>query len=360
MSSPYLRAMRVIFILLCSILSYMYLRPFVPYFDPSGYKLLVACVIVIPCVLVYVESRIKVLFTQELVMGLFGLVCGLATSALILMVIPESTPEDTATALRVGTHLLLGYFGAVVGIRSAHRLDFTTSKFITPSERRLWGAKFLDTSVLIDGRIADMMETGFLEGLFIVPSFIVDELQALADSTNHLKRSKGRRGMDILSRLQSSSHIELEVLATDPSDTESVDKRLILLAKQHGGTVYTLDFNLCKMAEIEHVQTLNINQLSQSMKRAVLPGEILSVHILREGKEEHQGIGYLDDGTMVVVERGREFIGKEITVEVSSILQTAAGQMIFAQIYNGQLDSSERTQITVSTKSLPEKAGSGG
>ncbi len=357
MKSPYLRAVRIIFILLSCILSYTYLRPFVPYFDPSGYKLLIACLIVVPCFLVYVESRIKVLFTQELVMGLFGLVCGLSISTLILIVIPESTPEETKTPLRVGTHLLLGYFGAVVGIRSAHRLDFTTAKFITPSERRLWGAKFLDTSVLIDGRIADMAETGFLEGLFIVPSFVVDELQALSDSTNHLKRSKGRRGMDILSRLQSSSYMELEVLATEHPGPDGVDKGLMRLAKQHGGTVYTLDFNLCKMGEIEHVQTMNLNQLSQSMKRAVLPGEILSVHVLREGKEEHQGVGYLEDGTMVVVERGRKYIGKEISVEVSSILQTAAGQMIFAQVHNGQLDSSERAKLPSSGRSLPEKSG---
>lgn len=353
MKTAYLFAIRAIFILLSVYLSYVYLRPFFPFLAARDYRLLMVCVFAVPCLLVYMESRAKVLYTQELLLGLIGLVCGLATSTLILLALPKSVPEETQTALRISLHLLLGYFGAVVGVRSAHRLDFTTSKFITPSERRLWGAKLLDTSVLVDGRIVDMAQTGFLEGLFIVPSFVTEELQALADSTNQLKRSKGRRGMEILGRLQNSPHIDLEILAADSPGADGVDKKLIGLAKQYTGTVYTVDFNLNKLAEIEQVQSVNLNQLSQSMKRVVLPGEHLRVQVIREGKEEHQGVGYLDDGTMVVVERGRQVIGKEVDVEVATVIQTAAGQMIFARVSVGQLEKDEQPQAIPYAESSP-------
>jgi uncharacterized protein YacL len=353
MKTAYLRAIRAVFILLSVYLSYVYLRPFFPYLATRDYRLSMVCVFAVPCLLVYVESRVKEVFTQELLLGLIGLVCGLGTSALILLALPRTIPEQTETALRIGLHLLLGYFGAVVGVRSAHRLDFTTSKFIIPSEGHLWGAKFLDTSVLVDGRIFDMAQTGFLEGLFVVPTFVTEELRALADSTNHLKRSKGRRGMEILSRLQDSPQIHLEILSADPPAAEGVDKKLIVLAKQHGGTIYTVDSNLNKIAEIEQARSVNINRLYQSMKRVVLPGERLRVHVVREGKEEHQGVGYLDDGTMVVVEQGRPLIGKDVEVEVDTILQTAAGQMIFARVFNGQLEKDKHAPVIKSAGSSP-------
>lgn len=354
MRTAYLFAIRATFILLSIYLSYGYFRPYFQFLTQRDYLLLMLFVWAVPCLLVYMESRVKELFTQELILGLFGLVCGLATSALILLPLSDSLPVENKAPLQIGLHLLLGYFGAVVGVRSAHRLDFTRSKFIAPSEGRLSGAKFLDTSVLIDGRICDMAQTGFLDGLFVVPSFVTEELQALSDSSNHLKRAKGRRGMEILSRLLESPHIRVELLSTDVPQAESVDKKLILLAKQHSGTVYTVDFNLSKLAEIEQVRTVNINQLSQSMKRVVLPGEHFRIRVVREGKEEHQGVGYLDDGTMVVVERGRSLIGKDVEVEVDTILQTAAGQMLFARVFNGRLEREEVPQLTGAAGSSPK------
>ncbi|MFH1744352.1 MAG: PIN domain-containing protein [bacterium] len=346
MKVPYLNAIRIIFILLSCYLIYIYLQPFFPYYQRTrDYALIVIFFMAIPCVLVYMESRVKQLFTQELILGLFGLVCGLATSALILLPLSGIIPEENRAALQIGIHLLLGYFGAVVGVRSAHRLDFTTSKFVTPSERHLLGAKFIDTSVLIDGRIADIAKTGFLEGLFVVPTFVTEELQALADSRNHLKRNRGHRGMEILASLQGSSHIDLEILPVDPHGADTVDQKLLALAKQHSGTVFTVDFNLSKIAEIEQIQVVNINQLSQSMMRVILPGEHLRIHILREGREDHQGVGYLEDGTMVVVEHGRGRIGKEATVEVASILQTASGQMVFARMSTDRLGADEHNQL---------------
>lgn len=356
MKPAYLYAIRAIFIVLSIYLSYNYFRSqlFFQFLAESGKILLIVFVSAIPCLLVYMESRVKNLFTQELILGLFGLVCGLAISALVLLPLSESIPEQNKAALQIGLHLLLGYFGAVIGVRSAHRLDFTRSKFVTRGERRLWGAKFLDTSVLVDGRVLDMSQTGFLEGLFVVPTFVTEELQALADSTNHLKRSKGHRGMEILTRLQASLDINLELLPTEPPGSDSVDKKLIALAKQHGGTVYTVDFNLNKLAEIEQVRSVNINQLSQSMRRVVLPGERILVHVVREGKEEHQGVGYLDDGTMVVVERGRGLIGKDVNVEVSTIIQTAAGQMVFARVFIGPLEKGEELKAIPHAEPSPQ------
>ncbi len=331
MRDPYLRILRTIFILLGCYLTYVYLQQFFEYFLPGDYILILPFAFVLPVLLVYIESRIKVLFTQQLIMGLFGLVCGLSISALILMPLSDVIPDDIRAPLQIGLHLLMGYFGGVVGLRSAHRLDFTASKFVTPDERRLLGARFVDTSVLIDGRIADMARTGFLDGLYVVPKFVTEELQALSDSTNHQKRSKGRRGLEILENLRSNPRIELEILSVDSPGEDTVDRKLLALAKQHVGVVYTVDFNLSKVAEIEQVKTVNINQLSLSLKRAILPGERLDVALVREGKEENQGIGYLEDGTMVVVEKGRGLIGQTIEAEVSSIIQTASGQMVFAR-----------------------------
>jgi len=190
--------------------------------------------------------------------------------------------------------------------------------------------KLLDTSVIIDGRIAEVCDTGFLDGTFYIPRFVLQELQRIADSSDPLKRNRGRRGLDILNRMQKSK-INLEVLELDAPETREVDEKLLIIGKQRNAKIITNDFNLNKVAEIHGVPVLNINDLANALKPAVLPGELLTIRVIKEGKEAGQGIGYLDDGTMVVVDSGKMFMGQKIDVIVTSALQTAAGRMIFAK-----------------------------
>ena len=190
--------------------------------------------------------------------------------------------------------------------------------------------KLLDTSVIIDGRIAEVCDTGFLEGVFYIPRFVLQELQRIADSSDPLKRNRGRRGLDILNRMQRSK-ITLEVLEVDAPETREVDEKLLIIGKQRGARIITNDFNLNKVAEIHGVPVLNINDLANALKPTVLPGELLTIRVIKEGKEAGQGIGYLDDGTMVVVDNGKVYMGQKIEVVVTSALQTTAGRMIFAK-----------------------------
>lgn len=191
----------------------------------------------------------------------------------------------------------------------------------------------LDTSAIIDGRILDIAKIGFFDAPFIIPQFILDELQKIADSSNALKRNRGRRGLEILEEAKKESGMKIEVKEYS-SREKDVDKRLVFLAKKIGGKIATVDFNLNKVASVSGVAVLNVNELANAVKTAVIPGENLKIKVIQEGKEPHQGVGYLEDGTMIVVEQGRDLIGQTAEVEVSRILQTAAGKMIFAQKKN--------------------------
>lgn len=191
--------------------------------------------------------------------------------------------------------------------------------------------KILDTSAIIDGRIADLSKTGFLEGVLIIPGFVLGELQKIADSADPLRRNRGRRGLDLLNRMQKESGVTLRIFDRDYDELTEVDTKLLKLAREMEAKVITNDFNLNKVAELYGVQVLNINDLSNAIKPVVLPGEEMSVRILRDGKEHGQGIGYLDDGTMIVVEGGKSYIGLDIEIMVTSVLQTSAGRMIFAK-----------------------------
>ena len=191
--------------------------------------------------------------------------------------------------------------------------------------------KILDTSVIIDGRIADICQTGFLEGIIVIPQFVLEELQHIADSSDVLKRNRGRRGLDILNRIQKELQIEVQIYEGDFEEIQEVDSKLVKLAKITNGIVVTNDFNLNKVCDLQSVQVLNINDLANAVKPVVLPGEELRVQVIKDGKEQKQGIAYLDDGTMIVVEEGRNYIGKSIEVLVTSVLQTSAGRMIFAK-----------------------------
>lgn len=192
--------------------------------------------------------------------------------------------------------------------------------------------KILDTSVIIDGRIVDIVRTGFLEGRLIVPSFVLRELQLVADSEDSLKRARGRRGLDVLKSLQEEAGVQLEIVQIDYPEVPDVDSKLVKMSGEHGGGILTNDYNLNKVANLQGISVLNLNDLAQALRPVVLPGEDIVVSLIREGKVDSQGVGYLDDGTMVVVDGGRSLLGKKIGAEVTSVLQTSAGRMIFGKV----------------------------
>lgn len=328
---PYLRVIRLLFVIIATFLTNMLAIKTNQNILANDLLTYTFCGFMISVILVFIESQIQHAFPQQLMVGLFGLICGLSTAALIQTALPEQLDTTTRDVTRLSLHLFLGYFGITIGLRYAHRFDFSATKIFTKSEERLYGSIILDTSVLIDGRIVEIIETGFLSGVIVIPNFVINELQTLSDSSDHLKRSKGRRGLDISKRLQRVSRCEVVLLEDDYPNIKGVDKKLLQLAKKYEATLITMDYNLNKVAELEEVPVMNINLLSQALRTVVLPGEDLSLQIIREGKEPNQGIGYLDDGTMVVVENGKSQIGKTATVTVASILQTSAGRMIFAR-----------------------------
>jgi len=227
--------------------------------------------------------------------------------------------------------VFLIYMGVVIGARRGEWFEPARIIAAFKDSSRLHQYKVLDTSVIIDGRIADICETGFLDGTLVVPQFVLRELQQVADSSDSLKRNRGRRGLDILQRIQKMSQVQVQIVETDFPEVREVDLKLIELAKRLSGKIVTNDFNLNKVAQLRGVAVLNINELANSLKPVVLPGEVLRVFVLKEGKEAGQGVAYLDDGTMVVVDQGKRALGRTIEVTVTSVLQTTAGKMIFCR-----------------------------
>jgi uncharacterized protein YacL len=227
--------------------------------------------------------------------------------------------------------LLLGYVGISVGLKKREELASLIPLGRKDRPLAVGTYKLLDTSVIIDGRIADVCKAGFVEGTLIVPSFVLEELRHIADSADILKRNRGRRGLDVLRRLQNEPTVQVQLWERDAGGPAEVDTKLVRLARTLGGKIITNDFNLNKVAELHGVPVLNINELANSLKPVVLPGEDMTVHVIRDGKEFGQGVAYLDDGTMIVVDGGKKHIGDNIDVLVTSVLQTAAGRMIFAK-----------------------------
>jgi uncharacterized protein YacL len=226
---------------------------------------------------------------------------------------------------------LLGYIGLVVGAAKGEMLNLAAFGGLFGSDGAHTSFKILDTSVIIDGRIADIAEAGFLEGTMVIPQFVLRELQMVADSADSMKRNRGRRGLDILQRLQKMQNVRIEIIEEDFPHVRDVDMKLVELGKLYSCKVVTNDFNLNKVAQLHKVEVLNINELANALRPVVLPGETMRVFILKEGKEHTQGVAYLDDGTMVVVDNARRFISKTIDITVTSVLQTTAGKMIFGR-----------------------------
>jgi uncharacterized protein YacL len=228
--------------------------------------------------------------------------------------------------------LLMTYVGLLVGASKGDYLDLTALGGIFTEKGVKKSVKILDTSVIIDGRVADIVESGFLEGTIVIPQFVLRELQQIADSADSIRRNRGRRGLDILQKIQKKSGVSVQIAEKDFLDIKEVDLKLIELAKVMEAKIVTNDFNLNKVARLQGVGVLNINELANALKPVVLPGETMKVFILKEGKEYNQGVAYLDDGTMVVVDNARKMIGKNIETLVTSVLQTTAGKMIFGRV----------------------------
>lgn len=273
----------------------------------------------------------------DLIFGTIGAILGLLVAFLVNFALEGIRLPIINDVVPILLTLVFGYLGFRVGFKKRDELlnlfANRGNKKKTGEDRELASAniKLLDTSVIIDGRIADICKTGFLEGTIVIPQFVLEELQHIADSSDVLKRNRGRRGLDILNKIQKELPIKVEIYEGDFEDIHEVDSKLVKLAKILNGTVVTNDFNLNKVCELHKVQVLNINDLANALKPVVLPGEEMVVHVIKDGKEQDQGIAYLDDGTMIVVEDGRNYIGKTINVLVTSVLQTSAGRMIFAK-----------------------------
>ena len=279
------------------------------------------------------EFRIRKLSLKTILGAALGSLLGIIGASLISLVVSRMTfsHAETETFVQILVLILMTYVGLIAGANKGEYLDLTSlgGIFSDTSMRKI--SKVLDTSVIIDGRIVDICKTGFLEGNLVVPHFVLRELQQIADSADSAKRNRGRRGLDVLEKLKSVPGVVVQIVEKDYPDVKEVDLKLIELAKEMAGKIVTNDFNLNKVSQLRGVDVLNINELANALKPVVLPGETMKVFILKEGKEYNQGVAYLDDGTMVVVDNARRMIGKTIATQVTSVLQTTAGKMIFGR-----------------------------
>ena len=280
------------------------------------------------------ELRLREAALSGLLGGAIGTVLGVFAALLVTLVISRTDgPEATKSFLEFAALFAFGYLGLVLGSRRGAELHVDGLEgFFGKKFARGESVKLLDTSVLIDGRIADICDAQFLEGILAVPQFVLHELQMVADSSDALKRQRGRRGLEVLQRIQKMPQVKVRILEEDFPQAGDVDHKLVELARRMGAKIVTNDFNLNKVATVQGFSVLNVNQLAHALKPAVLPGEPMRVLILREGKEANQGVAYLDDGTMVVVDGARRMINKSVDVIVTSVHQTTAGKMIFGRL----------------------------
>lgn len=279
------------------------------------------------CLIVLVEILLERYSVQTLVAATLGLIAGLIGGNLLAYALSQTV--EAPEYLYVLIVLVCGYTGTMLGAAKLRDLPLLASLGPRQSGAIL---NVLDTSVIIDGRIADVIESGFLPGTVVIPRFVLKEIQLIADSSNPIKRNRGRRGLEILNKIQKSALARVEIFEQEYADVPTVDEKLLRLSKDLDASLVTNDYNLNQVAELQGVKILNLNNLANALKAVVLPGEMLAVQIVKEGKEAGQGVGYLDDGTMVVVEDGRSHIGEGLDVLITSVLQTAAGRMIFGKM----------------------------
>lgn len=356
------RIIQLLFVILGGTLGYVYLPEIINLLDSSHHLpkwihspytgAVIGVIAFFLLTYLFVESLVRLIksFEEKIVkapvtdvlFGTIGLIIGLIVAFFIQNLLNGLGIAGISNVLPVFIYLLLGYLGFQTGFKKRDELINLFHISSRAKDRKKEGEtdspgingktmKILDTSVIIDGRIADICQTGFLEGVIVIPRFVLEELQHIADSSDVLKRNRGRRGLDILNKIQKELPVKVEFYEGDFEEISEVDSKLVKLGKLISGIVVTNDYNLNKVCEFQGVQVLNINDLANAVKPVVLPGEEMRVQVIKDGKEQNQGIGYLDDGTMIVIEEGHRYISKTIDVVVTSVLQTSAGRMIFAK-----------------------------
>src|SRR5579862_4439315 len=292
------------------------------------------------------EMRLRRASLRRLIGAVTGSILGVLGAYLTTLVLSHtSMPESTRSFMSLAAFLVLTYVGLILGANKGDMLNLQALGGLFGSERNgRQTCKLLDTSVIIDGRVADIADAQFLDGLVIIPQFVLRELQLVADSADPLKRQRGRRGLDVLERIQKIAGLDVQIVDEDFPAINDVDMKLIELAKRYDAKIVTNDFNLNKVATLQGIDILNVNQLANALKPVVLPGETMRVFILREGKEYNQGVAYLDDGTMVVVDGARKMINKTVDINVTSVHQTTAGKMIFGRYDDREASRNHVTQ----------------
>jgi uncharacterized protein YacL len=329
---------RVIFAALCVVIGFHF-RPFSLTKETGA----VAGFLFALAVILF-EVRLRRASMRRLIGAAVGSILGILGAYLSSLILTHTTmPESTRSFFSLALFLVMTYIGLVLGANKGDILNLQALGGLFGSERTAkHSVKVLDTSVIIDGRVADIAEALFLDGTVIIPQFVLRELQLVADSADPLKRQRGRRGLEVLQRIQKMQSLDVQIVEDDFPQVADVDMKLLELAKRYDAKVVTNDFNLNKVATLQGIEIMNVNQLANALKPVVLPGESMRVFILREGKEYNQGVAYLDDGTMVVVDGARKMINKTIDISVTSVHQTTAGKMIFGR-YDDRADQSGRS-----------------
>jgi len=311
---------------------------------------------VVGVLIIAFELRVRQASLKTLIGAAVGSILGIVGAFLIGVLISiqkeAAVSAEMQTFLTISLAFFMGYVGLMVGAAKGDYLDLTALGGIFSDKSVKRDYKILDTSVIIDGRIADVAETGFLGGALIIPNFILNELQQVADSPDSSKRQRGRRGLDMLQRLRNNTKLDVQIVETDFPAVKEVDLKLIELGMQLDAVIVTNDFNLNKVSQLRGVEVLNINELANALKPVVLPGEAMRVFILKEGKEYNQGVAYLDDGTMVVVDNARRLIGKTADISVTSVLQTTAGKMIFGRLWEDKEEANGESYGVHDSRSL--------
>ena len=353
-----LTVVRVIFVVLISSAAY-HLHPF-----HLAKMYAAAFGVVLGLSIVLLEDRLRRTGLKRIIGAVIGALAGILCAYLMALVL-RGTPieQQSQSFLQVAMLLGMSYLGMVIGAKKGELLNLHASGLFRHERGSRPDMKILDTSVVIDGRIIDIGEAGFLDGILLLPQFMLRELQMVADSSDSMKRNRGRRGLDVLQRLRKLPGLETQVVETDYPHIREVDLKLIEMARQYEAKIITNDFNLNKVAQLQGVEVLNINELANALKPVVLPGECMRIFILKEGKEPGQGVGYLDDGTMVVVDHARHEIGKTVDITVTSVLQTTAGKMIFGRFgegANGDPPQPPRERDRVHATSFNSAPASGG
>jgi uncharacterized protein YacL len=322
-----LLAFRLVFMAVCGAAGW--------HFRPFGLARVAATVagVVFSGAIIAFEVRLRKVSLRRLIGAAAGAILGILGAYLTSLIFTHTTmPESTRSFFSLAVFIVMAYVGLVLGANKGDMLNLQAFGGVFGSERSVkHSVKVLDTSVIIDGRVADIADALFLDGAIIIPQFVLRELQLVADSADPLKRQRGRRGLEVLQRIQKMTHFDVQIAEDDFAQVADVDMKLIEMAKRYGAKIVTNDFNLNKVATLQGIEIMNVNQLANALKPVVLPGEAMRVFILREGKEFNQGVAYLDDGTMVVVDGARKMINKTIDINVTSVHQTTAGKMIFGR-----------------------------